>query len=69
MQEVDAEVARLQVLIMEHERLLEQYSDLFRDQQRQIDLLKLTIEKLELKLSKYEHDGPSSEHAEQPPHY
>ena len=69
MEESDSEVARLQVLIMEHERLLEQYSDLFRDQQRQIDLLKVTIEKLELKLSKYEHDGAGSEHAERPPHY
>lgn len=69
MQDVDSEVARLQVLVMEHERLLEQYSDLFRDQQRQIDLLKGTIEKLELKLSNYEHDGSDSEHAERPPHY
>lgn len=54
---------------MEHERLLEQYSDLFRDHQQQIDLLKVTIEKLELKLSNYEHDGSGSEHAERPPHY
>ncbi len=69
MEDSDSEVEKLQELIMEHARLLEQYSDLFQDQQRQIDLIKSTIEKLELKLSKYEHDGPDSEHAERPPHY
>ena len=69
MQDPESEVTRLQLMLMEHERLLEQYSDLFRDQQRQIDALKAGVEKLELKLSKYEQDSGHSVHDERPPHY
>ena len=69
MQSPESEVTRLQLILMEHERLLEQYSDLFQDQQRQIDALKADVEKLELKLSKYENDSGHSAHDERPPHY
>ena len=69
MQDPESEVTRLQLILMEHERLLEQYSDLFQDQQRQIDVLKADFEKLELKLSKFENEGGLSAHDERPPHY
>lgn len=69
MQDPESDVTRLQLMLMEHERLLEQYSDLFRDQQRQIDALKASIENLELKLSKYEQDSGHPTDDERPPHY
>ncbi|MGB5708654.1 MAG: SlyX family protein [Arenicellales bacterium] len=69
MEEIEEEVRRLQLLVMEHEHLLEQYSDLFRDQQQQIDLLKGQLKLLDQKLTKYEDSGEVSLHAERPPHY
>ncbi|MGI9318533.1 MAG: SlyX family protein [bacterium] len=69
MRDSEEQVGRLQVLIMEHEKLLEQYSDLIHDQQRQIDQLITRIERLELKLSKYEHNDTVSQQDERPPHY
>ncbi len=69
MEEIEEEVSRLQLVVMEHERLLEQYSDLLRDQQQQIDLLKGQLGLLDQKLTKYEDSGEVSPHAERPPHY
>jgi len=69
MEEIEEEVSRLQLVVMEHERLLEQYSDLLRDQQQQIDLLKGQLKLLDQKLTKYEDSGEVSLHAERPPHY
>ena len=61
--------AELQMLVMEHEQVIEQYSDLLRDQQGQMDRLHKRIELLEQKLSKYEEPGESTHHNELPPHY
>lgn len=69
MEEIEEEVRRLQLVVMEHERLLEQYSDLLRDQQQQIDLLKGQLKLLDQKLTKYEDSGEVSLHVERPPHY
>ena len=63
------ETLRLEMLVTEHERLLEQFSDLLQDQQSQIDRLRQKLERLEQRLS--ENDGPGSGLAadERPPHY
>ena len=65
----DQRIASLEILITEQEALLEQYSDLFRDQQKQIDQLKAQIELIELKLSRYESGGDVDSGNEVPPHY
>ena len=62
-------MARLEVLLMEHERLLEHYSDLMLDQQSQIDTLKKRIRRLELRLEKDETVDEPGRHHQPPPHY
>ncbi len=54
---------------MEQERSLEQFSDLIRDQQSQIDLLRKQLDLLEQKLSKHEQPDDAGSGQERPPHY
>ncbi|MDE0097840.1 MAG: SlyX family protein [Gammaproteobacteria bacterium] len=60
---------RLEVLLMEHESTLERFSELLRDQQRQITGLGNSLELLREKLSKYEEPDPRGATHEPPPHY
>lgn len=63
------QIARLQTVVTEQELVLEQYGELFRDQQRQLDRLLQRIELMEQKLLKYQEPGDYSEEPEIPPHY
>ena len=69
MSESGQQKLKLEMLVTEHERLLEQYSDLIQDQQAQIDRLRQKLELLEQKLEAGNSpatDGPADE---PPPHY
>ena len=57
------------MLVTEHERMLDQFSDLIQDQQAQIDRLKEKLERLEQKLAAREEPGTDPLADEPPPHY
>ncbi len=60
----------LELLVMDHERVIEQYSALIQDQQRQIDRLRSRLEQLENKLTRLDESGAASPDGhEPPPHY
>ena len=63
------QIADLQVLLMEHERQLEHYSDLILGQQKQIDQLKFELEKLKHKLDSHQEPGEADAAHQLPPHY
>ncbi|MDH3589981.1 MAG: SlyX family protein [Gammaproteobacteria bacterium] len=63
------ETLRLEMLVTEHERLLEQFSELLQDQQSQIDRLKHKLERLEQRLSESDEPGTDLSADEPPPHY
>ncbi|MBX2884982.1 MAG: SlyX family protein [Granulosicoccus sp.] len=65
----ESRLSRLEMLVTEQELLLEQYSDLIRDQQKQLDQLSHKIEMLELKLSKYQQPDEYDSSDQVPPHY
>ena len=65
----ESRLSRLEMLVTEQELLLEQYSDLIRDQQKQLDQLSHKIEMLELKISKYQQVDEFDTSNEVPPHY
>ena len=60
---------KLELLVTEHERLLDQFSDMIQDQQAQIDRLKQKLERLEQKLSANDAPGTDPMADEPPPHY
>jgi len=60
---------RLAVLLMEHESTLERFSELLRDQPRQITGLGNSLELPREQLSKYEEPDPRRTTHEPPPHY
>lgn len=65
------DLARLQMLLMEQQQTIDQYSDLIRDQQNQLDLLRQRIALLEQKISQHDQSinpGQGQQH-EPPPHY
>lgn len=63
------ELARLQLTLMDHEQVIEQYSDLLCNQQSQIDELRKQIDLLQKKLSKYDEIAEPLPSSERPPHY
>ncbi len=63
------QITELELLVMEHERLLEQFSDLIRNQQTRIDGLEKQLLLLQQKLSHYEQPEESGSGEERPPHY
>ena len=65
----EQKVTRLEILVTEQEAMLEQYSDLIRDQQEQIARLADKIEMIELKLSRYQETVGEDPGDEVPPHY
>ena len=62
-------ISELEILVMDHEQTIEVYSQLLKDHQSQIDQLRLQLERIEQKLSKYEELGGDSESDQIPPHY
>lgn len=60
---------KLEMLVTEHERLLDQFSDLLQDQQAQIDRLKQKIASLERRLAQNDEPGTDPTADEPPPHY
>lgn len=65
----DADNHKLEMLITEHERLLDQFSDIIQDQQTQLDHLKQKLKSLERRLSQDDEPGPDLIADEPPPHY
>ena len=65
----EEELARLQMMMMDQERVIEQYSDLFQDHQRQLDELNKKVDMLKQKLAKYEEAPEELPANERPPHY
>ncbi len=63
------QLTRLETLVTEQELLLEQYGELFRDQQVQLDRLRHRIELMEQKYLKYQESVEFSDEPEIPPHY
>lgn len=62
-------LAKLELLVMDHERTIEQFGDLLRDQQAQMTKLESRLEMLEQKLSKYAESTAVADQDEIPPHY
>lgn len=65
------DLARLQMLLMEQQQTIDQYSDLIRDQQNQLDLLCQRIALLEQKISRHDQsiNPEQGQQHEPPPHY
>ena len=68
-QESDGRLEQLELLIMAHEETLERFSELLRDQQRQIGELKEQLARMKEKLSKYEAGELPEDPHQPPPHY
>lgn len=65
----EVQQSNLELLVMDHERTIEQFGDLLRDQQAQITKLESRLQQLEQKLSKYAATADVLEQHEPPPHY
>jgi len=65
----ESRIAHLETLVTEQELLLEQYSDLIRGQQKQLDQLSQKMQLLELRLSRFQETGEFDSGNEVPPHY
>jgi len=63
------ETLKLEMLVTEHERLLEHFSDLIQDQQGQIDRIRQKLQRLEQKLSAGDGLRTDLSADEPPPHY